>query len=171
MKISKFFLAILFIVANTAFGQLKSSIKGDFNGDKKTDEISIYTTKAESKQPPQNGGTNETCEAKTTLKNIKNLSVLNDCGKLYNEGDLDGNGTEEFSIVTWSPNGTQASMNTYKIKDGKIVLICSPKLEPGIGTDLTDKMIKDRVYKKSGVIYYKNSDSAGIVKTIKVKNK
>jgi hypothetical protein len=62
-------------------------------------------------------------------------------------------------------------MSTYKIQKGKLVLICSPQFEPGIGTDITNKMLIGRVYKKNNRIYYIDSDAAGILTTKQVKVK
>jgi hypothetical protein len=52
-----------------------------------------------------------------------------------------------------------------------LVLICSPQFEPGIGTDITNKMLIGRVYKKNNRIYYIDSDAAGILTTKQVKVK
>jgi len=167
-----FFVCSVFVIKSLSFAQIKpSSIKGDFDGNKTKDKISIYESKPGTELPAQLGGESPECNVKTTLKNIKNISLLKECGQLINEGDLDGNGSDEFSLVTWSPNGTQVNMNTYKIQKGKLVLICSPQFEPGIGTDVTNKMLNDRVYKKNGRIYYIDSDYAGILKTKQVKIK
>jgi hypothetical protein len=161
------------IINGISIAQTKSmsTIKGDFDGNKTKDIITIYESKPGTELTPQLGGEAAECKVKTSLKNIKNISLLNACGELINEGDLDGNGTDEFSIVQRSTNGTQVYMSTYKIQKGKLVLICSPQFEPGIGTDITNKMLIGRVYKKNNRIYYIDSDAAGILtrKQVKVK--
>jgi hypothetical protein len=161
------------IINGISIAQTKSmsTIKGDFDGNKTKDIITIYVSKPGTELTPQLGGKAAECKVKTSLKNIKNISLLNACGELINEGDLDGNGSDEFSIVTWSTNGTQVYMSTYKIQKGKLVLICSPQFEPGIGTDITNKMLIGRVYKKNNRIYYIDSDAAGILTTKQVKVK
>ncbi|MFM7684102.1 MAG: hypothetical protein ACKO7P_15370 [Bacteroidota bacterium] len=166
-----FFLCTSFILFNSSFfAQIKpSTIKGDFDGNKTKDKITIYESKPGTELPAQLGGESPECNVKTTLKNIKNISLLTECGQLINEGDLDGNGSDEFSLVTWSPNGTQVNMNTYKIQKGILVLICSPQFEPGIGTEVTQKMLENRVFKKDGGIYYIDSDAAGILETKQVR--
>jgi hypothetical protein len=165
-----FFIFSAVIINGISIAQTES-IKGDFDGNKTKDIITIYESKPGTELPPQLGGKAAECKVKTSLKNIKNISLLNLCGVLINEGDLDGNGSDEFSIVTWSPNGTQVSMSTYKIQKGKLILICSPQFEPGIGTDITNKMLNERVYKKNNRIYYIDSDYSGILKTKQIKDK
>lgn len=165
-----FFLCTSFILVNSSFfaQRTPSTIKGNFDGNKTKDKITIYESKPGTELPAQLGGESPECNVKTTLINIKNISLLKECGQLINEGDLDGNGSDEFSLVSWSPNGTQVNMNTYKIEKGELVLICSPLFEPGIGTDVTNKMLNDRVYKKNGRIYYIDYDYAGFLKTKQV---
>lgn len=165
------FVSSSFILVNLSFfAQTKpSTINGDFDGNKTKDKITIYESKPGTELPAQLGGESAKCDVKTTLINIQNIDLLKTCGKLINEGDLDGNGSEEFSLISWSPNGTQVSMDTYKIEKGKLVLICSPIFEPGIGTEVTNKMLNDRVYKKNGRIYYIDYDYAGFQKTKQVR--
>lgn len=168
-----FLIFSVIVISRISIAQTKSmsTIKGDFDGNKTKDIITIYESKPGTELTPQLGGKAAECKVKTSLINIKNISLLNACGELINEGDLDGNGTDEFSIVTKSTNGTQVYMSTYKVQKGKLILLCSPQFEPGIGTDITNKILSGRVYKKNNRIFYIDSDTAGILTTKQVKVK
>jgi hypothetical protein len=79
------------------------------------------------------------------------------------EGDLNGDKTEEISLISYSPNGTQVTMETYTFKDNKWTKLVSPVIEPGVGTDISMDELQKRVFSENNSIFYMNSDAAGVL--------
>ena len=142
-----------------------SKIQGDFNGDGEIESIEAILTK-EAKGSPQTDADYEpnAYELKISDKSIALKGISHsDNPKFVNEGDLNGDGTDEISVISNSPNGTQVTMEVMSYDGKSWKVLVKPEIENGLGTDLTLEDYQKRVYLKNGKIHYKTSDSAGVL--------
>lgn len=136
-------------------------INGDFDGDGEIEEIKIHLVKKGYNQEAFQ--TDEDYEfdqneilISTNKINVKGLKFEAN-PKLINEGDLNENGGDELSIVSYSPNGTQVSLTLYTFNRNRWIEILNLD-RPGEGSDLTLQDFQNMVYRKNNKIYYINKD-------------
>lgn len=143
---------------------LGEKVQGDFNGDCKFESIEIKLVK-ESKGTPITDSDYEPNEYDLIIsdQNISKKGIsLGDFPKFINEGDLNCDGNDELSVVTYSWNGTLVYMSVMSFGGNSWKVLVSPQIEPGVGTDITLEELQKRVFLKEGKIHYINSDVAGI---------
>jgi hypothetical protein len=136
-------------------------INGDFNGDQEIEEMKVVLLK-EGYGNPQ---TNEEYEPNIYGLEISNNNIsLNGIELrehnpyLINEGDLTGNGNDEISVISYSPNGTQIHFEVFSFDGKNWSKILVPQMEVGSGTDQTLEDLQNKVYSKNGNIYYLDAD-------------
>lgn len=88
------------------------------------------------------------------------LEISGDNPYLINEADLTGNGNDEISVISYSPNGTQIHFEVFSFDGKNWNKILVPQMELGSGTDQTLEDLQNKVYSKNGNIYYLDSDLA-----------
>ncbi|MFD2601761.1 hypothetical protein [Flavobacterium suzhouense] len=100
-------------------------IKGDFNGDGKK-EYAYRVLIKRGKGNPVEDGTPDEYEIQFSDGIISSVSVGCCWFRLVNEGDLNNDGTDEFSIAQNPMNGCIGTVKTYTIKNNKGRLLINP---------------------------------------------
>jgi hypothetical protein len=139
-------------------------IEADFNGDGKKESAEIILT-VKGQGNPQTDKDYKLDEYELKFSDDKISTLKPNCCKpqILLEGDLNGDKTEEISLISYSPNGTQVNMETYSLKDNKWTKLVSPNIEPGVGTDISLDELQKRVFSENNKIYYMDADAAGIL--------
>ena len=144
--------------------RIGKKINGDFDGNGQIEEIEIHLVK----KGYGNYQTDDKFEfdkneilISTNKINVKGLN-FGSYPILINEGDLNENGGDELSIVSYSPNGTQVSLTVYSFNGNSWGKFLDVDNGPGTGTDLTLQDLQNRVYRKNKKTYYLNTDVAGV---------
>ncbi len=128
---------------NTKIG---STIGGDFNGDGKPENariINIYDDE-----------TARYYEVRFSGGIIEPLDIGCCNVKLVNEGDLNGNGTDEISVYKAPFNGCDYTMETYTLENGFWVMYVPTFIIPEGCKKLSNSQLSSRIYKSNGSIYY-----------------
>lgn len=154
-----FFMIICFannFIAQTNRSKVGDQIQGDFNGDGKLEyAFRVQTTKGQGNLAE--GGIPDNYEIQFSDKTIKSIKVNCCWFKLINEGDLDKDGTDEFSIIQAPENGCIGTVTTYTIKTKK-----SYKLFPSFTifwcAELFDFELQKLVVRENKTIYYYIAD-------------
>lgn len=113
---------------------------------------------------------NNQCNIEFSNKNIKNKIRVDTCeAVIINEGDLNNDGLEDFSIFSAPLNGCTYNMETYTIKNGVIKVIVPSFLVPTACESVTYSFIQNLVFKKGNSLYYLyfNPDSDNFSKSEK----
>jgi hypothetical protein len=142
---------------------LGQKINGDFDGDGELEEIEIVLIK-EGFGNPQTDEDYEADQSEIRISNKKISSKglsFDSSSQLINEGDLNGNGRDELSIVSYSYSGTAVFLVVYSYDGKSWSKILEPQIEPGQGTNLSLEDLQALVYKKNNKIHYLTSDLAG----------
>lgn len=130
------------------------SIYGDFNGDKKFEYAYRKLIKKGHGNPVENGQP-DVYEVHFTDKNIKPIKDNFYWFILINEGDLDKDGSDEFSVREDPMNGCIGSVKTFTIKKGKSYYMIEPfsfysgTCDNGSGINPDDLVEND-----NGIVYY-----------------
>lgn len=132
-------------------------IQGDFNGDGKIEFATTIKVK-EGEGNPVEDGTPDEYEIQFSDKSIKSINVGCCNMKLINEGDLDNNGTDDFSIFQAPMNGCTYSMTTYSLLNGNWIQIVDTFLIPTACENISDFDLQKRIFKENNAIYYYDSD-------------
>jgi len=157
--ILSFLLIICFsnnFIAQTNNNKVGDQIQGDFNGDGKLEyAFRVQVTKGHGN--PTEDGIPDNYEIQFSDKGIKSIKANCCWFKLINEGDLDKDGTDEFSIIQAPENGCLGTVTTYTIKTKK-----SYKLFPSFSifwcAELSDLELQKLVVRENNTIYYYLAD-------------
>jgi hypothetical protein len=153
------------VVENPAPESVESpKIEADFNGDGKKESAELILT-VKGQGNPQTDKDYKLDEYELKFSDDKIPAMKPNCCKpqILLEGNLNSDKTEEISLITYSPNGTQVTMETYTFKDNKWTKLVSPVIEPGVGTDISMDELQRRVFSENNSIFYMNSDAAGVL--------
>lgn len=132
----------------------EEKIYGDFNGDRKFEYAFRVLVKKGHGNPVENGQP-DVYEVHFSDKNIKPIKDNFYWFILINEGDLDKDGSDEFSVREDPMNGCIGSVKTFTIKNGKSYYMIEPfsfysgscNNDSGINPD-------DLVENDNGIVYY-----------------
>lgn len=132
----------------------EEKIYGDFNGDGKFEYAFRVLVKKGHGNPVENGQP-DVYEVHFSDKNIKPIKDNFYWFILINEGDLDKDGSDEFSVREDPMNGCIGSVKTFTIKNGKSYYMIEPfsfysgscDNDSGINPD-------DLVENDNGIVYY-----------------
>jgi hypothetical protein len=153
------------VVENPAPESVESpKMEADFNGDGKKESAELILT-VKGQGNPQTDKDYKADEFELKFSDEKLPSMKPNCcnPQILLEGDLNGDKSEEISLISYSPNGTQVTMETYTFKDNKWTKLVSPVIEPGVGTDISMDELQKRVFSENNSIFYMNSDAAGVL--------
>jgi hypothetical protein len=143
-------------ISQSLKNKVGDQIQGDFNGDGKLEyAFRVLTTKGNGN--PVEDGIPDEYEIQFSDKTIKSIKANCCWFKLINEGDLDKDGTDEFSIIQAPENGCIGTVTTYTIKTKK-----SYKLFPSFSifwcAELSDLELQKLVVRENNTIYYYLAD-------------
>lgn len=144
------------VISQTLNTKVGDQIQGDFNGDGKLEyAFRVQVTKGHGN--PVEDGIPDNYEIQFSDKTIKSIKANCCWFKLINEGDLDKDGTDEFSIIQAPENGCIGTVTTYTIKTKK-----SYKLFPSFSifwcAELSDSELQKLVVRENNTIYYYLAD-------------
>lgn len=131
--------------------------KGDFDGDGLTDTATAILTK-KGEGNPQEDGTPDEYTITFSDKKFPALPIGCCYAILINEGDLDNNGTDEFSVLQAPQNGCMDSMTTFTFKNGKWQQLIESFLIPNACDGFTEDEIQNRVFLENGKLYFMEND-------------
>ncbi len=109
------------------FEESESQSSGDFNGDGEKEDLIIL------KPEPDSTGKYASTETKISFTNfdLPEIRIPQCVGvNVLNENDVDGDGSDDFSIVIKSPEGTVGDVVLYSFKRGKWVVLEKFKAHP-----------------------------------------
>ncbi len=109
------------------FEESESQSSGDFNGDGENEDLIIL------KPEPDSTGTYVTMETKISFTNLDlpEIRIPQCVGvNVLNENDVDGDGSDDFSIVIKSPDGMVGDVLLYSFKRGKWVVLAKFRAHP-----------------------------------------
>ncbi|MDV6169370.1 hypothetical protein R1T16_13120 [Flavobacterium sp. DG1-102-2] len=139
-------------------------IRGDFNGDGK-EEYAYRVLIKQGHGNPVEDGTPDEYEVHFSDKNIEYVKA-DCCGfRIINEGDLNNDGSDEFSIAQNPMNGCIGTFRTFTCKRGN----CFELIEPFVFyrcNELSIEELKGFVSRENGVVYYRemNPDGGRLIK-------
>jgi hypothetical protein len=100
----------------TAFEESESTSEGDFNGDGEKEELIVI-------KPEQDSSGNylsTSTKISFTNLNLEEITIDNCIGvNILNENDVDGDGSDDFSVVIKTPDGANGDVILYSLKRGK----------------------------------------------------
>ncbi|RED26937.1 hypothetical protein BD847_0868 [Flavobacterium cutihirudinis] len=159
-KLLLIFLAIICFV-NNSFAQTNKNkvgdqIQGDFNGDGKLEyAFRVQTTKGRGN--PVEDGIPDNYEIEFSDKTLKPIKVNCCWFKLINEGDLDKDGADEFTIIQSPENGCIATVSTFTIKAKKSYKLFTP-FSIFWCAEISDVELQKLIARENKTIYYYTSD-------------
>jgi hypothetical protein len=154
---------------NKGSAVIPDSVKGDFNGDGKTEFVWLEPVEQDS---AGNCGNHCECLVKFSDASLPLIRLGKDLygGHLINQGNLNDNGADEFSVVPFGDASEWSACTVYTLKNGK----WEQAIEPfSVFGSADDYVSKDPQKKGFAIIsVYENSDKEGIVlktKSVKIK--
>ena len=133
------------------------TITGDFDGDGTLESATVVLTKKGEGNPVEDGTPDE---YQVQFSNPGIAPLHAGCCEmgLVNEGDLNGDGTDEISLFQAPVNGCTYILRTYSFKS-RWKEIIAPLLLPTGCDGVSDSMVQARVFAESGVIYQLETDN------------
>ena len=153
LSISAFLLTSSFVVAQSGkLSKIGERIDGHFTQSKTNENLFLKLTKKGHGNPVENGVPDEYALF-SNAKNIKSLKIGCCEATLINEGDLNGDGLDEVSVVQAPMNGCTYTFSTYTLSGG----IWKKLFEPFMFSSGCDPLSYDDLQKKlfieKGVVY------------------
>jgi hypothetical protein len=109
------------------FEESESQSTGDFNGDGESEDLIII------KPEPDSNGIYLVKDTKISFTNfdLPEITIPNCIGvNVLNENDVDGDGSDDFSVVLKSPQGEVGGVLLYSFKRGKWVVLAKFNAHP-----------------------------------------
>lgn len=134
-----------------------AKIEGDFDGDGKTEFATVTKTKQGEGNPIEDGTPDEyTISFSTTsLKAIP----INCCeATLINEGDLNNDGKDDFSVFQAPMNGCTYAMTTYSLQNSDWKQIIETFLVPTGCDGFTAEDLQNRIFIENKTVYKLETD-------------
>ncbi len=133
------------------------TIDGDFNGDGISESATVVLTKKGEGNPVEDGTPDE---YQVQFNNPVMEPLVAGCCemRLVNEGDLNGDGTDEISLFQAPLNGCSYMMRTYSFKAGNWHQTIEPFLVPTGCDPPADPAVQARVFREGGTIYFLDTD-------------
>lgn len=169
MKLLKNTLAISFtILCCSSNGQTTGKkITADFDGDGKKEIATLIKTK-EIEGNPLEDGTPAAFEIRFSNKRLSVIKIETNAS-LVAEGDLNNDGSDDFSIFQSPMNGCTWSMTTFSWNNGKWANLVPTFLVPTACAPISQIAVQQMVFKEKGKICYfrKDADVPGrLIKTL-----
>jgi hypothetical protein len=79
--------------------------------------------------------------------------------RLVNEGDLNGDGSDELSVFQAPINGCTYTMYTYSFHKGNWHQLISPFLIPTACAPFSNETLQQRIFLEQGTVYYYETDA------------
>jgi ketosteroid isomerase-like protein len=138
--------------------KIGQSIGGDFDGDG-VNEFAFSVKTKEGKGNPFEDGTSDEYAVNFSNDKLKSLPV-SCCGfLLVNEGDLNNDGSDEFTIFQSPMNGCTNFVRTFTYSKGTWKELYEPFMySVGCGVDITDEEFLNWVTLENGSVYYREPD-------------
>ena len=134
-----------------------SKIEGDFDGDSK-DEFAIITQTKQGEGNPVEDGTPDEYTISFSNKKLKPI-IIGCCeAQLINEGDLNQDGKEDFSVYQAPMNGTVYEMTTYSLQDSNWKQIIETFLIPTAHEEMNNEDLQNRVFLENNTLYILKED-------------
>lgn len=144
--------------APTVYAQtVGETIWGDFNGDGKKESASVKLIKKGYGNPVEDGVPSEYA-VRFSDKKLKSIKIGCCDARLINEGDLDNDGRDDFSIFQAPMNGCTYDMYTYSLKGTVWRKIIPLFLVPTACEYFTDKQLQDRIFIENKSLYKYEED-------------
>lgn len=132
-------------------------IEGDFDGDGK-DEFAIVTQTKKGEGNPVEDGTPDEYTIVFSNKKLKPI-IIGCCeSQLINEGDLNNDGKEDFSVYQAPMNGSVYEMTTYSLQNLNWKQIIEPFLIPTAHEDLNNEALQKRIFLENNTLYILKED-------------
>lgn len=134
-----------------------AKIEGDFDGDGKNEFATVTKTKQGEGNPIEDGTPDEyTISFSTTsLKAIP----INCCeATLINEGDLNNDGKDDFSVFQAPMNGCTYTMTTYSLQNSDWKQIIETFLVPTGCDGFTAEDLQNRIFIENKTVYKLETD-------------
>ncbi len=144
--------------STTSASVVGKRIDGDFDGDKIIESAFCNKIKDESGNPMEDGESAE-YEVKFSSDKLKSLNV--GCCEfiLVNEGDLNGDGKDEFSIFQNNMNGCAIEVRVLTYSKNKWKDLIEPFLiSLGCGVKITNSEYQKWIVSENKTIYYLEPD-------------
>lgn len=135
-----------------------NAITGDFNGDGQTDTAYIVRTKNGYGNPMEDDGVADEYAVRFAGNKLPDAKIGCCEARLFNEGDLNLDGADEFSVYQWPMNGTVCDMTTLTFRDHRWQPLITPFVIPTGAEYLSDEDIQRRVFLEKGIIYFMDVD-------------
>lgn len=141
----------------TAITKVGVTIQGDFDGDGKLDALAAIKLKESVGNPVEDG---VAAEYGITLngKLITDIPIGCCDMKLINEGDLNQDGIDDFSVFQAPMNGCSFTLTSYSFKANKWSEIIPLMLIPTFCDVKTDVELQNMVTSKKGQIFISSPD-------------
>lgn len=158
LQLKQLSIALLLVIAgcsgtpsNTIESIGDTSIQGDFDGDGQTETAVVWQTQ-EAVGNPLGDGIPAAFVIRFWESDLQDIDI-NCCeGQLILEGDLDGNGSDEFSVFQDPMNGCAITLKTYRYINQQFEQLQSVLIPNGC-EPLTLKEMQDRVYLEGGKVF------------------
>lgn len=134
-----------------------AKIEGDFDGDGKNEFATVTKTKQGEGNPIEDGTPDEytITFSTTSLKAIP----INCCeATLINEGDLNNDGKDDFSVFQAPMNGCTYAMTTYSLQNSDWKQIIETFLVPTGCDGFTAEDLQNRIFIENKTVYKLETD-------------
>lgn len=138
--------------AQTNKPTIGEKIEGHFTSKKSAEHIFIKQTKRGHGNPIEDGVSDE-YTLMSTSKTIKALKIGNIEAILINEGDLNGDGLDEISVVQTPMNGCTYYFSTFTNVNGTWKKLFEPFLFSNGCEPLKNKDLLNKVFVEKGIVY------------------
>lgn len=132
-------------------------IEGDFDGDGKNEFAFVTKTKTGEGNPIEDGTPDEYT---ISFSNASLKPIIIGCceAQLINEGDLNEEGKDEFSVFQAPMNGCTYNMATYSLQNRNWKLVIEPFLIPTGCDGFTLEELQNRIFIENKTVYKLESD-------------
>ncbi|OXA77524.1 hypothetical protein SAMN05444397_102601 [Flavobacterium aquidurense] len=134
-----------------------TKIDGDFDGDGK-DEFAIINQTKQGEGNPVENGTPDEYTIFFSNKTLKPIIIGCCAAQLINEGDLNQDGKEDFSVYQAPMNGTVYEMKTYSLQNSNWKQIIETFLIPTAHKELNNEELQKRVFLENNTMYILKED-------------
>jgi len=128
----------------------------DYNGDGQPDEAIVKLIKEGSGNPIEDGTPSE--YSIVFNEKLPDLPIGCCDATIINEGDLDNDGADDFSVFQSPMNGCTYTMTTYTYKKGKWNQLITPILIPTGCDNISATDIEARIFTENGKLYFMETD-------------
>ena len=129
----------------------------DFNGDGKADN-DITINRIEGNGNPVEDGTPDSYTIIFNNKILPSLPIGCCEPQLVDEGDLNGDGAAELTVVQAPMNGCTHTLSTWSLKKGAWQQVYGPEMIPTGCDELSPEDLKNFIIHENGKVYFYKAD-------------